>query len=276
MPKNKLSMEKYLPTLIEKATLYLPKVFLALITLIIGFWIANKIAAFLGKTMRKRGADESVIPFLTSIVTVLLKVVVLISVAGMFGVETTSFIALLGGAGLAVGLALQGSLAHFASGVMLLVFKPFKVGDLVNIAGFTGTVEAVTVFNTMLRTPDNKQIIIPNGSVTSGPITNISGQGTIRVDMQFAVAGGEDIEKVRRSIQQVADASPLILKTPPIDILVNGHEVGIMKFDVRPTCKSEHYWDVYYYMQENVKKQFVANGVMAPKPAMDLNVSNMN
>ncbi|MCC6726765.1 MAG: mechanosensitive ion channel [Saprospiraceae bacterium] len=269
-------MEKYLPLLIEKATLYLPKILLALITLIVGFWLANKIASFVAKTMRKRGADETVVPFMMSIITVLLKVMVLISVAGMFGVETTSFIALIGAAGLAVGLALQGSLAHFASGVMILVFRPYKVGDLVSIAGFTGVVDSITVFNTVLRTPDNKHIIIPNGSVTAGPITNISGQGTIRVDMQFAVSAAEDLDKVRKVIQQVASSSPLILKNPPIDILVNGHEIGITKFDVRPWCMSEHYWDVYYYMQENVKKHFVSNGVLAPKPAMDLNVNNAN
>lgn len=224
--------------------------------------------------MRKRGAEASVIPFVTSIIMVLLKVMVLISVAGMFGIETTSFIALLGGAGLAVGLALQGSLAHFASGVMILFFRPYKVGDLVSIAGFTGTVDSITVFNTILKTVENKHIIIPNGSVTSGAITNISGQGTIRVDMQYAVSSAEDIDKVRRVVQSVADASPLILKEPAIDILVNGHEIGITKFDVRPWCRSEHYWDVYYYMQENVKKQFVVNGVQAPKPAMDLQVTN--
>lgn len=267
-------MEKYLLELTEKAVLYAPKILLALITLVVGFWLANTLAAFVAKTLRRRGAEETVVPFVTSIISVLLKVMVLISVAQMFGVETTSFIAVIGAAGLAVGLALQGSLSHFASGVMLLVFRPYKVGDLVSIGGFTGVVESISVFNTTLKTVDNKHIIIPNGSVTSGPVTNISGQGTIRVDMQFAVSAAEDIDKVRKVVQQVADANPKILKEPAIDILVNGHEIGITKFDVRPWCKSENYWDVYYYMQENVKKQFVAQGVKAPKPAMDLSVTN--
>lgn len=267
-------MDKYLVQLQEMAVLYAPKVALALVTLIIGFWLANKIAKICSAALHKRKVEETVIPFLVSIISVLLKVMVLISVASMFGIETTSFIALIGAAGLALGLALQGSLSHFASGVMLLVFRPYKVGDLIAAAGYTGVVESIQIFNTVLKTPDNKRIFIPNGSVTSGPISNISGQGTIRVDMVFAVSGDESIDRVRASVQKAADACPLILKTPPVDILINGHEIGITKFDVRPWCNSAHYWDVYYFMQENVKKQFIADGVRGPKPAMDLDITN--
>lgn len=256
------------------AVAYAPKVLLAILTLIIGLKIITWITNLLQKTLRNRHVDESIIPFLGSIVSVLLKVVLLITIAGMFGVETTSFVALIGGAGLAVGLALQGSLSHFASGVMVLIFKPYKVGDLVTAAGFTGEVEEIQVFNTVLKTLDNKRIIIPNGSITSGPITNISGQGVIRVDMQYSVAGKEDIDKVKRVVQQVSDSCPYVLKDKATDILVNCQEIGITKFDVRPWCKSEHYWDTYYYMQENIKRQFVAQGIIAPMPAMDVNVVN--
>lgn len=266
-------MEHYYNQLSTMAIAWLPKVALALLTLIVGFWVSNTISRFVGNALRRNNVEVTIIPFLTSIVSVLLKVMVLISVAGMFGVQTTSFVALIGAAGLAVGLALQGSLGHFASGVLLLTFRPYKVGDLVSIGGFTGEVESIQVFNTVLKTPDNKRIIVPNGSVTSGPITNISGQGTIRVDMQFAVSGSEDIDRVRASVQKVADRSPLILKNPPVDILVNSQDIGIMKFDVRPWCQSEHYWDVYYYMQENVKKQFVEDSITAPKPSMDIVVA---
>jgi small conductance mechanosensitive channel len=153
---------------------------------------------------------------------------------------------------------------------LLLTFRPYKVGDLVTIAGFTGEVESIQVFNTILKTLDNKRIIVPNGAVTSGPITNISGQGTIRVDMIFAVAGDEDIDRVRASVQRVVDSCPQVHKSPAADILVNSQEVGIMKFDVRPWCDSAHYWDVYYFMQENIKKQFGKDGIRAPKPAMDV------
>ena len=266
-------MENYLTQLQAMAMAYAPKVALALITLILGFWIANKLAHIVSVALRNRKVEETVIPFLGSIVSVVLKVMVLISVAGMFGIETTSFIALVGAAGLAVGLALQGSLGHFASGVLLLMFRPYKVGDLVSLAGFTGDVEEIQIFNTVLKTLDNKRIFIPNGSVTSGPIVNISGQGIIRVDMQFAVSGGENIDSVRASVQKTADACPQILKNPPVDILVNGHEIGITKFDVRPWCNSADYWTVYYYMQENVKKQFVADGIRGPKPAMDVAIT---
>jgi small conductance mechanosensitive channel len=252
-------MENYYNQLSALAISYLPKVALAIVTLIVGFWLANTISRLVANMLKRNNVEVTIIPFLTSIVSVLLKVMVLISVAGMFGVETTSFVALIGAAGLAVGLALQGSLGHFASGVLLLTFRPYKVGDLVSIGGFTGEVESIQVFNTVLKTLDNKRIIVPNGAVTSGPITNISGQGTIRV---------------RASVQRVADNSPLIFKDPATDILINGHEIGITKFDVRPWCNSEHYWDVYYYMQENVKKQFVKDGIRGPKPAMDVVVNN--
>jgi small conductance mechanosensitive channel len=267
-------MENYLTKIGEMAVLYAPKVVLAIITLIVGFWLANKLANLLRTILRKNKVDETVVPFLASIVTVVLKVLVLISVASMFGIETTSFVALIGAAGLAIGLALQGSLGHFASGVLLLVFKPYKVGDLVELAGHTGNVEEIQVFNTVLRTLDNKKIIIPNGAVTAASMVNISGQGEIRVDMQYNVSGAEDIDKVMKVVKEVADTCPHILKTPAIDILVNSQEIGITKFDVRPWCKSEHYWDVYYYMQENIKRQFVKQDVKGPKPAMDVTVNN--
>lgn len=263
-------MENYLTQLQEMALAYAPRVVLALLTLVIGFWVANRVSQIVSLALHRRKVEETVIPFLVSIISVVLKVMVLISVAGMFGIETTSFIALVGAAGLALGLALQGSLSHFASGVLLLVFRPYKVGDLITAAGFTGEVESIQIFNTVLKTLDNKRIFIPNGSVTAGPISNISGQGTIRVDLVFAVNGDENVDRVRASVQKAADACPLILKTPPVDILINGYEVGIIKFDVRPWCNSAHYWDVHYYMMENVKKQFDADGIHGPKSALDV------
>lgn len=266
-------MESYAEQLKLMALAYAPKVAMALLTLIIGFWIANKVSHIVSIALRNRKVEETVIPFLVSIISVILKVMVLISAAGMFGIETTSFIALVGAAGLAIGLALQGSLGHFASGVLLLMFRPYKVGDLISAAGFTGEVESIQIFNTVLKTLDNKRIFIPNGAVTAGAISNISGQGTIRVDMVFTVAGDEDIAKVRASVQKAADACPLIMKNPGVDILVNGGALGAMNFDVRPWCNSAHYWDVYYFMQENIKKQFEADGIRDPKPAMDVSVT---
>ncbi|WP_435356557.1 mechanosensitive ion channel family protein [Emticicia sp. SJ17W-69] len=266
-------MEKYIAQFSSMAVSYAPKILLAVLTLIIGLKIISWISNLLQNVLRNRHVDESIIPFLGSVVSVLLKVVLLITVAGMFGIETTSFVALIGGAGLAVGLALQGSLGHFASGVLVLIFKPYKVGDLVSVAGFTGEVEEIQVFTTVLKTLDNKRIIIPNGSITAGPITNISGQGVIRVDMQYNVSSKESIDKVKQVVKQVADSCPLVLKDRETDVLVNCLETGITKFDVRPWCKSEYYWDVYYFMQENIKRQFDAQGVIAPMPAMDVNLT---
>lgn len=267
-------MENYFSKIADMAVTYAPKVLLAIITLIIGIWLSNKLASLTKHYLRKANVDETVVPFLSSIISVILKILVIISVASMFGIETTSFVALIGAAGLAIGLALQGSLGHFASGVLLLIFKPYKVGDLVEIAGRTGNVLEIQVFNTVLQTLDNKRIFVPNGSVTSGPIVNISGQGILRVDMQYLVSGSEDIDKVLNVLKEVAASCPYVLKEPASDILINSQEIGITKFDVRPWCNSEHYWDVYYYMQENVKRQFVAQHIKTPKPGMDVSVFN--
>lgn len=265
-------MENYLNEVTKMAVNYVPKILLAILTLWVGFGITGRITNWLSKALRSRKVDESLIPFLSSIASTLLKIVVFISVAGIFGIQTTSFVAILASAGLAIGLALQGSLSHFASGVMILTFKPYKVGDLISASGFTGEVEEIQVFNTVLRTLDNKKIIIPNGTITSGPITNISGQEIIRVDMQFNVSGSEDIDKVKKVILSVAKDCPFILSDKTTDVLINSQEIGITKFDVRPWCKSEHYWDTYYYVQEHIKRQFVAQGVEAPTPAMNINL----
>ena len=171
-----------------------PKLIAAILTLIIGFWIVNAVAKMIGKSLSKSGLDADLIPFLKSLVSVLLKVMVVITAAGVVGVEVTAFAALIAGAGLAIGAAMSGTLSHFASGVMVLIFKPYKVGDLVDIQGTVGTVEEIQVFNTLLRTPDNKKIIIPNGVVTGGTITNISGQGEIRVDMTYGIGYNDDID----------------------------------------------------------------------------------
>lgn len=258
-------MDRYLDQFLALAMGYAPKVVGAIATLIIGFWVANKVSHLVSSALRKRNVEETIIPFLSSIVNTVLKVMVLISVAGMFGIETTSFVTLIGAAGLAVGLALQGSLSHFASGVLLLVFRPYKVGDRVTIAGFTGEVDSIQIFNTVLKTLDNKRIFIPNASVTSGPITNISGQGPIRVDMMFLIDAGEDVDKVRSVIQETANHCPEIVKSPAIEVYVYGHDLETTKFYVHPWCHADEYWNVFYYMQEHVKKQLQKEGIKAAK-----------
>ncbi|TNE58009.1 MAG: mechanosensitive ion channel [Bacteroidetes bacterium] len=256
----------------EMITLYAPKVVGALLTLFIGLWLANWLTRQIRRIMLKRGIDESVLPFIASIISVGLKVMVLLSVAGMFGIETTSFIAIFSALAFAVGLALQGSLSHFASGVLILVFKPYKVGDLVTINGITGHVEEIQVFNTLLLTLDNRRVIIPNSVVTSGVITNNTSPGKIRVDMTFGVSYGDDIDKTRQIIQDVADGCPHILKDIPVDIFVSEHGASSVNFAVRPWCKSEQYWDVYFYMHEHLKKAFDKGGISIPFPQMDVHL----
>ncbi|MBR9919264.1 MAG: mechanosensitive ion channel [Bacteroidetes bacterium] len=263
-------MEFNLQDLMDKVVDYAPKVVGAILMLVIGFWIAGRVTQMLKKAMRRRNLDESIRPFLASLVSTGLKVLVLLSVAQMFGFETTSFVAILGGLGFAIGIALQGSLGHFAGGVMILTFKPYRVQDLVDLGGKTGVVEEIGVFNTMLRTLDNKRVIIPNGVVTSDVITNISGQGEIRVDMTFGIGYGDDIDKARSVIQKVADSCPQVLKEKPVDIFVSELADSSVNFAVRPWAKSEHYWDVYFYMHENIKKSFDKEGVSIPFPQMDV------
>ena len=263
-------MENYLESFIEMAINYAPKVVGAILTLLIGFWVIGRITSFFEKTLAKRGVDETVRPFLVSLISVGLKVLLLLSVASMFGIETTSFVAIFGALAFAIGMALQRSLGHFASGGLLLVFKPYKVGDLVDLAGQVGVVEGIQVFNTILLTPDNKKIIIPNGVVTSGVITNISGQGEIRVDMTFGIGYSDDIDKARSIIQKVADSCPQVLKEKPVDIFVSELADSSVNFAVRPWAKSAHYWDVFFYMHENIKKAFDQEGVSIPFPQMDV------
>ncbi len=257
----------------ELLTSYAPKIVGAILTLIIGFWVIKRISKVTANLLEKKKLDETVRPFLVSLIDAGLKIMLLLAVASMFGIDVTSFLAIFTALAFAIGMALQGSLGHFASGVLLLVFKPYKVGDLVTINGKTGVVETIHIFNTLLRTPDNKRIIIPNGVVTSGIITNISGQGTIRVDMSFGIGYSDDIDKARNIIREVADQSPLILKDPPIDIFVQELADSSVNFAVRPWCKSEHFWDVYFYMHENIKKAFDEKGISIPFPQMDVHVN---
>jgi len=265
-----LDLEKFK----ELLTAYTPKVVGAIATLVIGFIIAKWITNLVRKILIKREIDETVRPFLTSLVSVGLKILVLLSAAGMFGIETTSFIAIFSALAFAIGMALQGSLGHFASGVLLLVFKPYKVGDLVEVGGKIGVVEEIQVFNTVLRTPDNKKHIIPNGVVTSGVITNISGQGEIRVDMTFGIGYDDDIDLAKAEILKVCNNCPQIIKDKNVDIFVSELADSSVNFTVRPWALSEHYWDVYFFLNENIKKSFDAKGIGIPYPQMDLHVKS--
>ena len=267
-------MEFNLDKISDMIVEYTPRVIGAILTLIIGFWIIDRVTNLVRRTMKKREVDATIRPFLASLVDIVLKVLLLLSVASMFGVETTSFVAMFGAIAFAIGLALQGSLGHLASGILLLIFKPYEVGDLVEIEGETGVVQAIHLFNTILLTLDNKKVIIPNGVVTGGVTKNISGQGEIRVDMTYGIGYDDDIDQARKVIQEVADSCPQVLKDRPVDIFVCEHADSSINFAVRPWAKSQHYWDVYFYMHEHIKKAFDKAGVGIPFPQVDVHMKN--
>lgn len=266
-------IEQNLQTVYDMAIRNAPKILMAILVLVIGFWLIGRLARVVDRAMEKRNIDPTVRPFLHSLVSIGLKILLILSAAQMFGVETTSFVAIMGALTFAIGLALQGTLGHFASGILLLIFKPYKVGDLVEIGGGQkGTVQGIQIFNTILLTLDNRKIIIPNSVVTSNVITNISGQGTMGVDMTYGIGYGDDIDKAREVITRVAKECPYVLDEPETLIKVSELGDSSVNFLVRPWVKSEHYWDTYFYMHEHVKKEFDKNGVSIPFPQMDVHL----
>lgn len=252
---------------------YGPNLVYAIVTLIVGFWIINAFVKFLKRTMTKRNVDPSLVPFTASLANVLLKAMLLISVAQMVGIQTTSFIAVLGAAGLAIGLALQGSLANFAGGVLILLFKPYKVGDVIDAQGFLGTVKGIQIFNTIINTPDNKKIIIPNGSLASGPITNFSAEDYRRVDMDFGIGYGDDIKKAKDILAKLIAEDTRILNEPAAPFIAV-KELGDSSVNlvVRAWAKTEDYWGIYFDMQESVKLTFDKEKISIPFPQRDVHL----
>ncbi len=247
------------------ATLYGGRVLLAIITLVVGLWLIGQLVRLLSTGMTRRHVDRDVQPFLLSLVSGVLKVLLLLSIASTLGIQTTSFVAIIGAAGLAVGLALQGSLANFAGGVLILIFKPFRVADLISAQGFTGTVEAIRIFDTVLLTPDNRTIILPNGPLSTSALTNISTKGTIRVDMVFAAGNQNDLDATLAALRAVTDACPTALKTRPHDVLPTKLTENAVQFDVRVWTNAATYWDTYYYVTEHVAREFGRRGIEGPK-----------
>jgi small conductance mechanosensitive channel len=245
---------------------YGPRIASALLVLIAGLLIINWLARMVSKSLNRKNVDVSLQSFLASLVGVGLKVLLLITVAGMLGLQTTSFVAVIGALGLAVGLALQGSLANFAGGVLLLVFKPFKVGDLVESQGQTGVVQEIQIFNTLLLTPENKTVILANGAVSNNTIINYSKHGTLRVDITMAVAPGNTLEKVREVAMKSMQANEKVLKNPAPSVNVLKVGDGMVTLAIRPYALQEHYWDVFFGVQEEVKKAFDQSHVEAPMP----------
>ncbi len=261
---------------IEMGMAYAPKVLLAILTLVVGFWIIKRIVSFSTKAILHSGMNLTLTNFVSSLIGMGLKVMLLLSVAGMFGVNTTSFIAIFSALMVGVGMALNGTLGHAASGVLLMIFKPFKIGDLVKIGGgaTVGTVDSINAFNTTLKTLDNKRIIIANSNVTGNDITNISGQGEVGVELTFGIGYNDDIDKARHVIMEVGKNCPYILDAPAQAVVVAELDDSSVNLASRPFCKSEHYWDTLFYMQENVKKEFDKQNIGIPYQTIDINMTN--
>jgi small conductance mechanosensitive channel len=249
-----------------------PDLLLAIAVLLIGLWVVKLVVKGLNKLMDKADVDISLRKFLASLAGIGLKVVLFISVASMVGIATTSFVAILGAAGLAVGLALQGSLANFAGGVLILLFKPFKVGDVVETQGFTAKVEEIQIFNTILKTPDNKTIIIPNGPISNGSIVNFSREPQRRVDFTFGIGYEDDIAKAKSVLYQLLADDPRVLKDPAPFVALSELADSSVNFTVRAWVKTEDYWDVFFDIPEKVKLSFDANKLSIPYPQQDVHV----
>jgi small conductance mechanosensitive channel len=249
-----------------------PRLIGAIITLIIGWWIIGIIQRSVRKSFEKREMEPSLRGFLNSMIGILLKILLLISVIGMIGVQMTSFIAILGAAGLAVGMALSGTLQNFAGGVIILLFKPFKVGDYIEAQGHSGSVNEIQIFNTILKTPDNKTIIIPNGGLSTGSMINYSTEPQRRVDFVFGIGYGDDVDKAKAVIQQLIDGDERILKDPAPFIAVSELADSSVNLVVRVWAEASNYWGIHFDMHEKVYKTFDKEGLNIPFPQMDLHV----
>ena len=265
-------MEGLLNKVIELLTVYGLKVIAAIAVLVIGRIAAKIVQSIIKKVMNKGKQEQTLISFVSNLTYAALMAFVVIAALGQLGIQTASFVAILGAAGLAIGLALQGSLANFASGVLMIIFKPFKVGDYIEGGGVAGVVEEIQIFTTQLTTPDNKQVIVPNAHMTSGNIINYSSRGTRRVDLVAGIGYGDDIDKARSVIKGILDADSRILKDPAPAILVSELGDSSVNFTVRPWVAVADYWDVYFAVTEAIKKQFDANGVSIPFPQRDVHV----
>lgn len=251
----------------------LPTLILAAVLIILGIFISRIISKLAAKAMHARGVDPSVYNFIRRIISVLIKAVFFLSALSMF-ININSVIAAIGAAGVTAGLGLQASVAQFASGIQLLVNRPFKSGDFVEINGVAGSVVDVRFMQTVINTPDNKRIIIPNSHITTNHIINYTAENKRRVDLNFSISYSDDISHAKRIIAEVANNNGLILKDPAVQVFVNGHEASCISLVTRVWCKGEHYWDVFFAMQEEVKIAFDKNGVCIPFNQLDVHIVN--
>jgi small conductance mechanosensitive channel len=259
-------LEKYKNWLVNETMIFAPKILAAILTIVVGMWLVSAIIGVLRRGMEHRKVDPTLVPFLSSVIGWIMKAVVFISAASMVGIKTTSFIAILGAAGLAVGLALQGSLANFAGGVLILMFRPYRVGDSITAQGETGTVREIQIFTTTLINGQNQKIIIPNGPLANGNIKNLSSEPHVRVDTVFAITHDADVDKAKAVLREVCVGISGVLAEPAPTIEVLDIGDAVVKLVVRPYTPPATYWDVHFALMERTKKAFDAAGIAMPVP----------
>ncbi len=245
-------------------------ILMALIIFVVGRWIAGAIKNKLRSTMEKRNVDPALISFGTSIIYYVLMIAVVLAAVQQVGFQTTSLVAVLGAAGLAVGLALQGSLSNFASGVLIIMFRPFKIGDFIDAGGQAGVVQEISVLVTIMKTPDNKKIIQPNSAIMSGAIINVTANDTRRVDMTVGVSYTDDLDKVQNIITEILNADSRVLQDPAPQVVVAELADSSVNFNVRPWCATGDYWGIFFDFQKNIKQRLDQEGVSIPFPQQDV------
>lgn len=266
------SIEELKELAITYGTQYGLKFVIAIVIFFIGKWLSRLFSNLLKRAMTRAGTEVTLVSFVGSITYMLLLAFTIVAALGHLGIQTASFVAIIGAAGLAIGLALQGSLANFAAGVMLIVFKPFKVGDYVEAGGTAGTVESIMIFSTKLATPDNKTIYVPNGQVYSDVIINYSEKPTRRIDMVFGCGYGDDVEKAKALLEKIVDDDPRVLADPAPTIALSELADSSVNFVVRPWVKAEDYWATRFDLHEQVKLRFDTEGLSIPYPQRDVHV----
>jgi len=266
-------VNKYVDMAIQYGAEYGLRIIGAIAIFVIGKWVAKKISGLIKRLMDRGEIDTTLSEFIASIIDILLLIIVILAAINNLGIDTTSFIAILGAAGLAIGLALQGTFGNIGAGVILILFRPFEVGDFISAGGESGTVESITLFNTTLLTPDNKVILIPNSAVASGNITNFSKKETRRVDFVFGIGYDDDLKLAKATLQEIIDADARILKDPASFIGVGELADSSVNFTVRIWVKAADYWGVHFDTIEKVKLTFDEKGISIPYPQMDVHAN---
>lgn len=251
-------------------------IILALGTFFVGRWVANILLRIVKKLLGRSKMDVILVNFVVPILHALLLLFIVVASLDQLGVDTTSLIALLAAAGLAVGLAMQDSLQNFAAGVMLIIFRPFRAGDFVEAGGTAGVVETISIFSTIMRTGDNREVIVPNGAIYNGTITNYSARETRRIDMVFGIGYDDDIRKAKQLLGDVLAADERVLKEPAAQVVVGELADNSVNFHVRPWVKCGDYWDVRFDLTERIKLAFDDNGISIPYPQMDVHLNKMS